>query len=194
MPTLCLDDAMLTRRPPEVQRALMNHPMGPPPSALTVEAYTNYRIRLPYGRSVAPDGTKTLFNANKRPMLAWKPGAREPERCYPHPARRDIDPAAGGALVDFFYEDAAVGWVGREALWHAVATLAAAWERGDRATADVLEEWLIAKRKTYRQITRSYWSDLEQWKLERSFLEDILYGSSSPAKPASTTPPEQKPA
>jgi len=162
----------------------MTHPMGPPPSALTFEAYTGYWIRLPYGRSVAPDGTKTLFNHNKRPMFVWRPGSCKPERSNPPPAWRDIDPAAGSALVDYFYEDTAVGWIGREALWHAVATLAAAWERGDRATADVLEEWLVGKRKTYLQITRSYWEDLARWREERDLLEDILYGPSSPAKPA----------
>jgi hypothetical protein len=162
----------------------MAHPVGPPPSALTFEAYTIYWIRLPYGRSVAPDGTKTLFNNNKRPMFVWRPGSCKPERSNPPSARRDIDPAAGGAIVDYFYEETAVGWIGREALWHAVATLATAWEHGDRATADVLEEWLIAKRKTYLQITRSYWEDLAQWRAERDFLEDILYGPTSPAKPA----------
>jgi hypothetical protein len=181
---LCLDAAMLTRQPPEVHRALVTYPMGPPLSALTIEAYLNYWVRLPYGRSVAPDGTKTLLNANKRPMLVWRPGAQKPERCYPPPARRDIDPAAGGAIVDYFYEDTAVGWIGREALRHAVATLAVAWERGDRATADVLEEWLVAKRKTYLRITQAYWEDLAQWRAERDLLEDILYGPISPAKPA----------
>jgi len=48
----------------------------------------------------------------------------------------------------------------------------------------VLEEWLVGKRKTYLRITQAYWEDLARWRAERDLLEDILYGSSKPAKPA----------
>ena len=178
-PTLCLDAAMLTQPPPEVQQALATHPRDPLLSSLTPEAYADYERRYPHGLWTTGGGTKILFNRKKQPLFIWRLCAREPERYSP--ARHNTAHWRPGiASADRFYRD--VEAIGREALWHAVATLAAAWARGDIRTATVLEAWLVDKHKTYLKLTRAYREDLAQWRAEREFLEDILNGPRRPAK------------
>jgi hypothetical protein len=172
---------MLTQPPLGVQQALATHPRDPLLSSLTPEAYADYERRYPHGLWTTGGGTKILFNRKKQPLFIWRLCAREPERYSP--ARHNTAHWRPGiASADRFYRD--VEAIGREALWHAVATLAAAWERGDIRTATVLEEWLVGKHKTYLKLTRAYREDLARWRAERDLLEEILYGLSSPAKPA----------
>jgi hypothetical protein len=181
-PVLCLDAAMLT--PPPllgVQQALATHPRDPLLSSLTPEAYADYERLYPHGRWTTGGGTRILFNRKKQPLFIWRPGTRKPERCAPPPVLHKIAPWRPRlASEDRFYRD--VEAIGREALWHAVATLAAAWERGDIRTATVLEAWLVDKHKTYLKLTRAYRADLEQWRLERDLYVEILCGPRRPAK------------
>jgi hypothetical protein len=181
-PTLCLDAAMLT--PPPllgVQQALATHPRDPLLSSLIPEAYADYERRYPHGLWTTGGGSKILFNRKKQPLFIWRLCAGKPER-YSPALHNTAHWWPGIASADRFYRDP--GAIGREALWHAVATLAAAWERGDIRTATVLEAWLIDKHKTYLKLTRAYREDLARWREERDLFEDIMRGPRSPAKPA----------
>jgi hypothetical protein len=180
-PTLCLDAAMLTPPPLGVQQALATHPMEPPLSSLNPEAHSDYERRYPHGLWTTGGGTKILFNRKKQPLFIWRLCARKPER-YSPALHNTAHWRPGIASADRFYRD--VEAIGREALWHAVATLAAAWERGDIRTANVLEAWLVYKHKTYLQIMRAYREDMAQWRTERDLFEDIMHGPINPAKPA----------
>jgi hypothetical protein len=174
LPKLALDAAKLVRPPRKVQQALSNFPKGRP---VSIDEFIRQKLRLPYGRWITDDGADVLFNREYEMLFIWPTGAEKPERC---------DPNWGDVTVQEgrFYSDDSAPVIGTSKLHHALETLLDAGERGDRAAADVLEEWLLGKHLSYREITRAYWEDVAQYRAERELLEDILYGPSSPAKPA----------
>jgi hypothetical protein len=172
-PVLRLGPARLIRPPPKVEYALE---AVIKPGSVPYERFVRHRLRLPYGRWITKDGTKVLYNRKYQPLFIWRPGADKPERCKPHHVQ----------FVEegWFFSDGSSEVICRAKLWHALETLLDAWERGDRAAADVLEEWVLGKHLVYLELSRAYREDLTQWRLERDLFEDIMYGSSSPAKPA----------
>jgi hypothetical protein len=172
-PVLRLGPARLTRPPPKVEYALE---AVIKPGSVPYERFIRHRLRLPYGRWITKDGTKVLYNRKYQPIWRWPPGAERPERCDPH----HVPFVEEG----WFYSDTSPNDIGRAPLWHALEAVLDAWERGDRAAADVLEEWVLGKHLVYLELSRAYREDLTQWRLERDLFEDIMYGSSSPAKPA----------
>jgi hypothetical protein len=174
-PVLCLDPAKLTRPLSQVKQALE---AVLKPKSMSYDRFYRHRRRLPYGRRITKDGTKVLFNRKYDPLFIWRAGANMPERC---------DPDGGygiGAEEGLFFSLNSSDVIGRTRLWHALETILDAWERGDRAAAGVLEEWLLGKHRTYLELNRAYREDLAQYRAERELLEDILYGPISPAKPA----------
>jgi hypothetical protein len=155
-PTRCFDAARLTDPPSEVQQALEAHPMGVP---VTLENYKVQGLRLPRGRWLAQDGTIILVNRKKSLLSVWRPDAEKPDR---------FDSCEGLTVVgkSYFYDDGAddcairnIGWV---TLWHALDTLNNAWERGDRATAAALEEWLIHKNQIVETVRREFLERVEE--------------------------------
>jgi len=150
---------MLTQPPLGVQQALATHPMEPPLSSLNPEAYSDYERLYPHGRWILGGGTKILFNRKKQPLFIWRPFVRKPERCAPPPVLHTIAHRRPRlASEDRFYRDP--GAIGREALWHALETILDAWERGDRAAADAVEEWVLGKHRVYLELSRAYREDL----------------------------------
>ena len=172
--TLVLDAAKLSRSPRKVQQALLSFPKGRPVSD---DEFNRQKLRLPYCQWPTDNGGQVLFNRNYDSLFIWPAGAERPERC---------DPDSGDARVQEgrFYSDDSSYYISTSDLHHALEALLDAWKRGDRATADVLAEWLLGKHKTYLQITRAYREDLVQWRAEGELLQDILDGPRRPAKPA----------
>ena len=173
-PVLRLGPARLIRPPPKVEYALETVIK---PGSVPYERFIRHRLRLPYGRWITKDETKVLYNRKYQPLFVWRSGAERPERCDPHHVANIVEEA-------WFYSDTSPNDIGRSPLWHALETVLDAWERGDRAAAEVLEEWVLGKHRVYLELSRAYREDLARWRAERDLLEDILYGSSSPAKPA----------
>jgi hypothetical protein len=174
-PELRLGPARLIRPPPKVEYALEAVIR---PGSVPYERFVRHRLRLPYGRRVTEGGTKVLFNRKYDPLFIWRAGAERPERCDP-------DRGYGlGVEEGLFYSDASPNDIGRAPLWHALEAVLDAWERGDRADADVLEEWVLGKHRVYLELSRAYREDLTRWREERDLLQDILDGPRSPAKPA----------
>ena len=174
-PVLCLDPAKLRRPPPKVSQALRAVPKT---KGVTYDRLCRHRLRLPYGRRITKDGTRVLFNHRYDPMLVWRPGADKPER---------YDPDHGyglGVEEGLFFSLNSSDVIGRTKLWHALETILDAWERGDRAAAEVLEEWLLGKHKVYLELIREFREDTAQWRAELDLFNEIRYGPSSPAKPA----------
>jgi len=174
-PVLCLDPAKLRRPPAKVSRALRAVPKT---KRVTYDRLCRHRLRLPGGRRITENGTRVLRNYKFDPLFVWRPGAERPERCDP-------DHGYGlGVEAGLFFSLHSSDVIGRAKLWHALETILDAWERGDRAAADAVEEWVLGKHALYLQIMRSYLEDLEQYRAERDLLDEILCGPSSPAKPA----------
>jgi hypothetical protein len=160
-PTFCMAAARLTDPPPEVYRALVAHPLGPP---ITYANYESYELRFPHGRGVAKDGTIVLFNRREHPLLIWPLGAEKPERC---------DSRRIPALMrrDYFYINCAISDMGRVTLWHALDTLLNAWLRGDRATAAALERWLVGKFRIYQKLVQERKEILEELRRAKAEAE-----------------------
>ena len=176
-PELVLDSAKLLLPPPEVQRALSAFPKR---GTVTIDDFVQQERRLPYGLQVTEDGTKILFDRKRQPIFVWRPGAKRPGR----PGRRPIDAVEWEGL---FYSDGADGSVhtlGTSELHHALEALLDAWERGDRAAAGVLWNWLLGKHRRYQDLTRAYHEKLERRREVREFIEDFENMMSKPAKSA----------
>jgi hypothetical protein len=152
-PSCDMAAAKLTDPPPEVYRALVAHPLNPPEPYEAYErygpygSYGSYKLRFPYGRGLTKDGAIVLFNSKEHPLFIWQPGAEKPERC---------DSRQVPALVarEYFCTNCAIPNMGRVTLWHALDTLLNAWLRGDRATAAVLERWLVGKFRIYQKVVQ----------------------------------------
>jgi hypothetical protein len=137
--------------PPRVRKALSAFPKGQPVWAL--HTFKRHRLRLPYGRWITDDGTRVLYNRKYQPLLIWQPGTDKAERCDPHWV-------TGIAAQDWFYIDASVvnvsdgslAVIGRSDLYRALESLIDTWIRGDRATADAVEAWLLGKREQYLKL------------------------------------------
>ena len=174
-PVLCLDAAKLTRLPAQVKQALDAVPA--PKSSVSYKRFYLHQLRLPYGRWITEDGTEVLYNRRYQPLFVWRAGADKPERCDPHWIDGIMDEA-------WFYSDGGSRVLGRTKLWHALKAVLDAWERGDRAAADVLEKWLLDKHRAYGELTRAYSEDVTRRREEREFLDDFENMLNNPAKPA----------
>jgi hypothetical protein len=131
--------------PRKVQQALANFPKGRP---VSIDEFTRQKLRLPYGRWITNDEGQVLFNRDYEMLLIWPAGAERPERCDPHWG--DVTVQEGR-----FYSDGSAYDIGTPELHHALEALLDAWERGDRATAEVLEEWLLSQHKAYQELIRA---------------------------------------
>jgi hypothetical protein len=163
-PKLVLDSAKLVRPLPKVQQALSTFPKGP---SVSREKFIRQKLRLPYGRWITEDGTEVLYNRKYQPLFVWRAGTDKPERCDPHWIDGIVDEG-------WFYSDASANVIDRSKLYHALETLLDAWERGDRAAADVLEEWLLSKHLTYLELTQAYQEAIAQRRAEFALVEDLM--------------------
>jgi hypothetical protein len=156
LPELVLDKAKSEQPPPKVQQALSSFPKGEP---VSLDEFLRQSRNLPYGRWITDDGTQVLYNG-KYELLVWPADAERPEH------RDDFHWAAhcgAGRLKDGrFYSDGSVYDLGTSELHHALEALLDAWQRGDRATADVLAAWLLGRHRAYRQLIRAYEKELAQ--------------------------------
>jgi hypothetical protein len=161
IPPLCFDAAKLTDPPGEVYQALVKHPMGSP---IPLESYVSRWRRLPRGRRLTQDGVIVLVNRKEQPLFIWPPDAEKPERC-------DQDLVLDLVAQNNFWSDRSVTRVGKVTLVHALETLAAAWERGDRATAAALEGWLARKHQIYIGLLAEQLERLESRKRAKGKVE-----------------------
>jgi hypothetical protein len=173
-PELVLDAAELARQPPWIRQLLSVFLKARP---VSLYHFNRQKLRLPYGWRRLKNGTEVLFNRTDDPLFVWHPNTKKPERCGLRPVG---DPVQEG----LFYSDGTDGSIhtlGTSELHHALETLLDAWERGDRATADVLRKWLLGKHRLFLDITRAYHEKLEQRRAEQALVDDIM---NNPAKPA----------
>jgi hypothetical protein len=171
-PVLCLDAAKLTQLPAQVKQAFDAVPA--PKSSVSYKRFCLHQLRLPYGRWITEDRTEVLYNRRYQPLFVWGAGADKPERCDPHWVTDIVEEG-------WFYSDGSSRVIGRTKLWHALEAVLDAWERGDRAAADVLEKWLLGKHLAYGELTREHWKALQQRRSEQELIDDIL---NNPPKPA----------
>jgi hypothetical protein len=148
----------------------------PHDSPVSRDEFIRLKLHLPYGRWITKDGTRVLYNRKYQPLWVWSPD-ETPYLCKPHWVDDIVEEV-------WFYSDGSADRVGRSKLVHTLDAVIHAWERADRADADLLEEWLLGKHKTYLELARAYREDLAQYREERDLLDEILNGPRSPAKPA----------
>ena len=162
-PTLDLTAASLKQPPRKIQRLLSATPHDSPVSR---DEFLRLKLYLPYGRWITKDGTKVLYNRKYQPLWVWPPD-EEAYLCEPHWVDDIVEEA-------WFYSDGSADRVGRSKLVHTLDAVIHAWERADRADADLLETWLLGKHRTYREITEAHGADVTKRREERERFRDLM--------------------